>query len=325
MRRVFITGGAGFIGSHFVERLLNLGMDVTAYDCLTPPSKAKQRLARFEGVRGFSFAHRNILNTDALVHHMAGHDTVIHLAANGDIPAGIDNPYLDLNNNVIGTHNVLESMRQLGIKDLIFASSAAVYGYPEGRGLPHDHVCSETDAPLFPISLYGGSKLACEALISGYANMFGINSLIFRFGNIVGATMDHGVIHDLIAKARKGKTFAVWGDGTGIKPYLLVEDCINGILAAYNAACETCVSTPVVDIFNLGADGTTSVSGVAEIVAGLVGNTEPVYTGSKFGFKGDVPVVRLSSKKMNAIGWKPSVTSTEAVKIAAKRIFSDTK
>jgi UDP-glucose 4-epimerase len=322
MKRVFITGGAGFIGSHLVERLLNLGKEVTVYDCLTPASKQKDRLAKFQGVIGFNFVERNILNSDALVHHMVGHDCVIHLAANGDIPAGIDNPYLDLNNNVIGTHNVLESMRQLGISNLLFASSAAVYGYPEQRGKPYTHECSETDAPLFPISLYGGSKLACEALISGYAYMFGIQSLIFRFGNIVGATMDHGVIHDLIAKARKNKYFSVWGDGKGLKPYLLVEDCINGMMSAYNVTCET--SNPsCVDIFNLGANGVTSVSEVAEIVASHIPGSAPVYEGGKYGFKGDVPVVRLTSAKMNAIGWRPRCTSTEAVMIATERILQD--
>ncbi len=321
MKRVFITGGAGFIGSHLVERLLNLGKEVTVYDCLTPASKQKDRLAKFHGKVGFNFVERNILNSDALVHHMVGHDCVIHLAANGDIPAGLANPYLDFNHNVIGTHNVLEAMRQLGICDFIFASSAAVYGYSTVKG----YACAETDGPLHPISLYGASKLAAEAMISGYANMYGINSLIFRFGNIVGATMDHGVTHDLIQKARKGPTFEVWGDGEGLKPYLLVEDCIDGILTVYNEACQAIEPRPCVDLFNLGAIGSTYVKEVAYIVSNEVNGSKPIFGNSPYGFKGDVPTVRLSSLKANSLGWRPRCTSTEAVQTAVQRILLDTK
>lgn len=329
MNRVFITGGAGFIGHHLVKRLLADDKEVVVYDCLKPLSAAKDRLKGYilNNTRGFKFVHGDILHTSRLMEAMQGCDTVFHLAANGDIPAGLKNPYLDINNNVIGTHNVLEAMRQLKIGSLLYSSTAAVYGEND------DKIWKETDAPLFPISLYGGSKLASEAMVSAYAEMYGINALIFRFSNVIGGGMDHGVIHDLIQRALTtyrfgGTEFEVWGDGKGIKPYFMVEDCIAGMLVAYRAACETSFPIGPVDIFNL---GTKSASTVADVVSAVmdalreygIDNLRPKYTGGRYGFNGDVPVVFYNTDKMNALGWKVSCDSHSAIAKTARLLASE--
>jgi UDP-glucose 4-epimerase len=325
MKNVFLTGGAGFIGSHLTARLLAKGCNVTVYDNLSPLSRAKNRIAQFRKEAGFKFILGDVRDRIDTTMAMAGHDTVFHLAANADIPAGVENTDLDLDNNVRGTHNVLEAMRHLGIHSLCFASTAAVYG-----DLKYDLIerkpLAETEGPLFPISLYGASKLAGEAIVSGYAHMFGIQSSIFRFSNVVGGTMDHGVIYDLIQKLRKNKDeFEVWGDGLGRKPYFLVEDCIEGMLVAYNTSCETSGFIPPCDVYNLGTPTVCSVRRVAEIVREEMDlpNARIKYTGGRHGFNGDVPVVMFDARKMEMFGWRAKHTSEEAVRIACRRLLSE--
>lgn len=326
MKNVFLTGGAGFIGSHLATRLLAMGCNVTVYDNLSALSRAKNRPALLAGKTGYKFIEGDVRDRIDTTIAMAGHDTVFHLAANADIPAGVKDTDLDLDNNVRGTHNVLEAMRHLGIQSLCFASTAAVYG-----DLKYDLDASrkplaETEGPLFPISLYGASKLAAEALISGYAHMFGIQSSIFRFSNVVGGNMDHGVIYDLIAKLRKNPDeFEVWGDGKGRKPYFLVEDCIEGMLVAYNASCETSGSVAACDVFNLGTPTTCTVAYVAETVREQMGlpKAKIKYTGGRHGFNGDVPVVQFDTRKMESLGWRAKHSSVDAVRIACRRLIDN--
>jgi UDP-glucose 4-epimerase len=311
--RYFITGGAGFIGSHAVDWLLREGHVVTAYDNLV--SGRRKWLAGHAGNPAFRFVEGDILHRQLLQQMMAGHDVVLHLAANTDIPGGHTQTRLDLDNCIIGTWNALDAMRELGIGDILFASSATVYGYPAVMPTP------ETYGPLLPESHYGAGKLACEALISGFAHLYPIKGWIYRFGNVVGGRMSHGVVYDFIQKLRKNpRELEILGDGKQTKTFFLVEDCLGGIFWAH----EHDRARPV-DIYNLGSSSTLSVTKIAQIVCeemGLDGVTFR-FTGGERGWPGDVPKVDFDTSKMNALGWRVHRTSAEAVRICARRILDE--
>jgi UDP-glucose 4-epimerase len=307
----FITGGAGFIGSHLVARLLAENSSrVTVYDNLV--SGKKENLAPCQGNGNLKFIEADLLDGAALTAAMKGHDIIWHLGANTDIPGGNKVTDLDLKNCTTATRNVLEAMRANGINRIIFSSTSCVYGDAPPVSL------SETYGPLLPISLYGSGKLACEALISAYSHLFNLQALMFRFGNVVGARMGHGVIYDFIMKLRKNpQELEILGDGRQEKPFFLVEDCINGMLHAFHH------TDAQYDIYNLGSENCTNVTRVAEIVAGVMGlkDVKFRYTGGKRGWPGDVPVVHLNVSKIKALGWRPGQTSDEAVRVAAKRLI----
>jgi len=311
MVKHFVTGGAGFIGSHLVDRLLEEGNEVTVYDNLV--SGNIENIKHHFGKNGFNFIEADLLQFEILKKAMQGHDIVWHLGANTDIPGGNKKTDLDLKNCIIATWNVLEAMRQLGIKKLLFTSSATVYGDTPPQSL------SETYGPLLPISLYGAGKLACEGLVSAYSHLFGIKAWIFRFANVVGARMGHGVIHDFIEKLKKNpEELEILGDGKQEKPFFLVEDCIEGMLCAFSNSNNSC------DVFNLGCDSFTNVTRVAQIVVEEMNlnNVKFKYTGGKRGWPGDVPVVHFNVEKMKKLGWQAKYTSDEAVRIAARRLLS---
>jgi UDP-glucose 4-epimerase len=311
--KYFVTGGAGFIGSHLSERLLNEGNQVTVFDSFT--SGHHQNIQHLLEKPGFKLVHSDLLNAAALTAAMRDHDVVWHLAANTDIRRGNEIIDLDLRNCTIGTLNVLEAMCQNGIDKLLFASSATVYGDTPGISL------SETYGPLFPISLYGAGKLACEGLISAYSHLFGLRAWMFRFANVVGAHMDHGVIFDFIQKLhRNPKELEILGDGRQEKPYFLVEDCIEGMLAAFHNSKAPC------DVYNLGCESLTRVNRVGEIVVEEMGlkNVPFRYTGGRQGWPGDVPIVHYDVNKIKNLGWQTKYTSDEAVREAARRLFKET-
>jgi len=249
----FVTGGAGFIGSHFCERLLHEGHRVTAFDNLVSGRRAN--IEHLIGLKNFQFIENDMLNVDDMNKSMRGHDIVWHLGANTDIPMGNQITDLDLKNCTAATRNVLEAMLVNNIHRVVFSSSACVYGDGGKEAL------SESFGPLFPINLYGAAKLACEGLISAYSHLFGFKVLMFRFGNVVGARMSHGVTYDFITKLKKNPTkLEILGDGRQEKPYFLVEDCIHGMMCALNNSREQC------DIFNLGTETISTVTGIARIV-----------------------------------------------------------
>lgn len=307
----FVTGVAGFIGSHMAERLLGEGNTVTGYDNLS--------LGRKEWIEPllehprFAFLQADLLDLDTLKRAMQGHDVVVHLGANTDIPRGSNDPEIDLNNCTIATYKVLEAMRATGVRELLFASSATVYGevsvYPTPEGI----------GPMLPISLYGAGKLAGEGLISAYCHLFDMQAWIFRFANVVGARMGHGVIHDFIAKLQGNPhELEVLGDGEGEKNYFLVEDCIDGMLFAFRHAREK-----PCDVFNLGCDSTVRVTEIGRIVIEEMGLRDVSfrYTGGRRGWPGDVPVVIYDVEKMRSLGWEAKHTSEEAVRIATRRLL----
>jgi len=304
-----VTGGAGFIGSHLVDRLLARGEKVTVYDNLS--SGRSEWLDPHLGNHDFRFIQTDLLEMQRLAEAMAGHNMVWHLGANTDIPTGSKDVDLDLRNCTLATHNVLEAMRRNAIGHLVFASTAAVYGDPPVFPAP------ESAGPLRPISLYGAAKLACEGLISAYSHLFGIQAWMFRFANVIGARMGHGVIFDFIQKLPASDELEIWGDGQGRKPFFLVEDCIEGIFQARHNTDEWC------DVFNLGTGTATRIDKVAEIVIEEMGRkgTPIRYTGGRRGFPGDVPELLFDVSKMARLGWQASRTSDEAVRIAARRLL----
>ena len=310
MTKYFVTGGAGFIGSHLGDKLLKEGNEVTVYDNLV--SGKLENIKQNMNKKGFRFIQADILDLDALKKAMKGHDVVWHLGANTDIPTGTKVIDLDLKNCTIGTHTTLEAMRQTKVNNIIFASSACVYGDAPTVAL------DETYGPLLPINLYGAGKLACEGFISAYSSLFGLNARIFRFGNVVGARMGHGVIYDFIQKLKKNpREMEILGDGKQEKNFFLVEDCIAGMLCGFQNSKSQC------DTFTLGSDSFSTVTGIAQIVTEEM-NLKDVkfkYTGGRGGWAGDAPIVHFNTAKMKKLGWKPQYDSDGAVRVAARRLL----
>ena len=313
MTKYFVTGGAGFIGSHLVDRLIADGNEVTVYDNLI--SGRKELIEHHLSNENCRFVEADLLDYDTLKQAMKGHEVIWHLGANTDISTGNRVTDLDLKNCTAATRNVLEAMRENNIIKLLFASSACVYGDAPPVAL------SESFGPLLPINLYGAGKLACEGLISSYCHLFGIRAWVFRFANVVGARMGHGVIYDFIQKLKGNpEELEILGDGNQEKPFFLVEDCIEGMFCAFRNADNVC------DVYNLGVGSFTRVSRIAEIVTEEMGlhNVRFKYTGGRRGWPGDAPVVHFDVRKMQGLGWQAGNTSDEAVRIAARRLLGQT-
>lgn len=317
IRRVLVTGGAGFIGSHLVDMLMAEGHSVAVYDNLS--SGKKKWIAHHFGRDSFQFVEGDLLDLDTLQRSMAGHDLVWHLAANTDIPGGYTNTDIDLKNCVIGTYNTVEAMRQNGLQRILFSSTGAIYGE-----ICRTQATSENAGPLLPLSLYAAGKLSSEAFISGYCSLFDLRGWIFRFGNAIGSRMGHGVIYDFIQKLRRNpEELEILGDGRQEKNYFLVEECIEGMAHAFKHAALT--TEKPCDIFNLGADSVTKVTTIAQIVIDEMGlkDVKIHFTGGERGWPGDQPQVHIVSKKMHEMGWYAKHTSDEAVRIAVQRMLRD--
>jgi UDP-glucose 4-epimerase len=311
--RVFVTGGAGFIGSHVVDRLRGAGHAVTVYDNLS--SGQASRLEHYLGDPDFRFIRADLLDAARLDEAMRGHQIVWHLAANTDIRAGTRSTDVDLKSCVIGTWNVLEAMRLSGANQLLFASSGVVYGDFPANPL------RESAGPLLPLSLYAAGKLSGEAFVSAYCHLFGIRAWIFRFANVVGGRTDHGVVYDFVQKLRRDPSeLEVLGDGKQLKPYLQVDECVDGMLHAFRRAPMT--DDRPCDVFNVGTDTYTSVTRVAELVIEEMGlrGVRIRYTGGSRGWPGDAPVILMAADKLRALGWEARHSSDDAVRLAARQI-----
>jgi UDP-glucose 4-epimerase len=311
-KRWFVTGGAGFIGSHVVDLLVSAGCKVTVYDNLS--LSTDQYLVDYIQNGKITFVRKDMLDLKALTEAMGGHDIVWHLAANTDIPSGFTKRRIDLDNDVVATCNVLEAMIEQGVKDILFSSTGAVYGESiQGT-------FSEESGPLLPLSLYGAGKIASEAFISAYCNLFGIRAWVFRFGNVIGERTNHGVIYDFIAKLKNDpKILPVLGTGKGEKNYFLVEECIHGMLYVYRKADDG----PFPVLVNLGTDSTSKVMEIAQIIIEEMGLKDVRYefTGTPRGWPGDQPVVLLDTSKIHDLGWFAKRTSDDAVRAATRRLL----
>ncbi|MGI8550510.1 MAG: NAD-dependent epimerase/dehydratase family protein, partial [Dehalococcoidia bacterium] len=310
--RCFVTGCAGFIGSHLTEVLLADGNSVTGYDNLS--SGSMEWVRPLLANPRFSFIQADLRDQEKLTVALQGHDLIWHFGANTDIPGGNQDPRIDFENDIVGTFNLLQSMRASGTRKLLFASSSTVFGETELKPTP------ESVGPELPITQYGAGKMAGEGLISAFCYLYGMQAWMFRFGNVIGARMGHGVIYDFIQKLRRDpRELEILGDGHQEKNYFLVEDCIDGILHAYrHDRDKRC------DVYHLGNNTTTRVTEIASIVADEMGlkDVKHHFTGGRQGWPGDVPVVMYDTTKMHNLGWQARHTSSEAVRIAARRLLA---
>lgn len=310
--KVFVTGGAGFIGSHLVDKLINKGNIVTVYDNLS--SGKKQYIKQHLENNNFSFIQADLLDLKQVKKEIKGHDVVFHIAANPHVRLGEKQTDLDLKYETIATYNVLESIRVNNIKKIIFSSSSVVYGETPEISL------TETYGPTLPISLYGAGKLASEGLISAFCGTFDLQAWIYRFANVVGTRGTHGVVVDFIEKLKRNpKELEILGDGKQCKPYLHVSDCVEGIIFGLEHSYDK------INLLNLGCKTNTTVTKIAEMVVEEMGlnGVSFKYTGGKRGWKGDVPRFQLDADKMNKLGWNERYTSDEAVKKAIKEILNN--
>ena len=303
--RVLVTGGAGFIGSHLVDALMRCGYEVVVFDNLS--SGKIENLRKWLKNRNFRFIKGDLRRKEEIKKAVVDCDLIFHFAANPDVRAAAAAHFGD----VIGTFNLLESLKDVGVSKFVFASSSTVYG--EAERIP----TSEDYAPLLPISMYGASKLACEALVSSYVHSLGFKAVILRLANIVGPRSSHGVIHDFIMKLRRNpKELEILGDGSQTKSYLYIDDCIDAIMLI------TEKFNGDVEVFNVGSEDQVNVRRIAEIVVEVL-NLKDVkfkFTGGVNGgrgWKGDVKVMLLDVSKLKSLGWKPKYNSEEAVRKTA--------
>ena len=311
--KALVTGGAGFIGSHLVDYLINSGKSVRVLDNLV--SGSMKNLRQWENDSRLEVCLADLLDKESVVDAMDGCDEVYHLAANPEVNAKNASPEDHFRQNIEATYNLLEAMRKGGQQKFIaFTSSSTVYGEPDQIPTKEDY------GPLVPISLYGASKLACEALLSAYAYMYGFRAVIYRLANVVGPRSNHGVIYDFVHKLKNNPVeLEVLGDGSQSKSYLYVDDCVSGIIKGIEQG-------KVVDIFNLGTNSKTNVFAIAETVKDVMGLKEASIrlTGGVDGgrgWRGDVKVMQLDLDGLLSTGWVPRYTSFEAVRLMAEAVY----
>lgn len=303
--KIIITGAAGFIATNLIPRLRD--HEVHGLDNFF--LGRRDYVERSRKQNGFTFHELDLLNREAVagLFNAVQPDLVWHLAANSDISYGTTYTDFDLKGGTLATYNVLEAMRTTECRQIIFSSSGSIYGEPSVMPTPEDY------GPLFPISLYAASKVACETLITAFAHNYQMQAWIYRFGNICGPFPTHGVMLDFVLKLKRDPSqLVVLGNGTQSKPYVHVEDCLDGMQFGYEHVKDE------VNCYNLAVSSATTVNDIAAWTIEAMGlrdvrverGTEPR------GWKGDVAQVRLDTSRMQALGWRPKLTSDEAVKKA---------
>lgn len=311
--KVLLAGAAGFIGSHLADRLIGLGHFVVGVDNLS--------LGRMDNIEHllynekFEFIELDLSNYDSTINIFKKHkfDMVFHLVANSDIKKSSEDPSIEFNNTFLPTYNLLEGMRLYNVKKLFFSSTSAIYGEKI------DEKIDEDLGPLIPISYYGGAKLASEGFISSYSHMNNFKTVIFRFPNVIGSRLTHGVIFDFIKKLKDDpNNLEILGDGTQSKPYLHISDLIDGIDIMMNKDLDK-----VINCFNIGVEDDTDVTKIADIVCSQMqlNNVKYNYSGGKIGWKGDVPKFQYDLSKIYSLGWKAKYNSDEAVFKTVKEVL----
>lgn len=319
-KKVLVTGGAGFIGSELVRILLKNKLDVVAIDNFS--SGYRGNLTNLFTNPNFLLIQEDLLNLSShTIQLIRDCDEVYHLAANPDVRIGSRNSQVDFNNNILGTYNLLEIMRNSDFcKKLIFTSTSTVYG--DANIVP----TSEDYGPLIPISLYGSSKLAAESLISGYSHMFGIKCGVLRLANIIGATSNHGVIFDFINKLNKNNTFLeILGNGKQNKSYLYIDDCLDAMLLVSEYLDHNYEGTSF-NLFNVGSEDKLEVLSIAKIILRELAleNIPLIFSSVNSdgrGWKGDVKNMLLDISKIKRLGWSIRYQSEEAVRLTVQNIL----
>jgi len=310
--RALVTGGAGFIGSHLIDRLVSRGDTVVVIDNLS--SGNLDFIQKHIDSGKVSLVRGDVTNYQDVLSVMEGIECVFHLAANPDIRLGTKITDTDLKQGTIATYNIVEAMRVSGVKKIAFASSSVVYGEDAPMPTPENH------GPCLPISLYGASKQAGEGLISSWVGTFAIQAWIFRFANIIGTRGTHGVIFDFIHKLKADPSrLEVLGNGLQEKSYMEVGDCVDGILHVMKNTDKQ------LNLYNLGSHDTASVKRIAEIVVEETGceGASIEYTGGDRGWAGDVPRAMLAIDKMLAIGFDVNYNSEDAIRHTARALIEE--
>ena len=307
-KRILVTGGAGFIGSELCRALIEKGNEVVCFDNFS--SGKNEFIEDLREEDGFKLIRGDLLNPADIKRALAGCETVFHFAANPDVRAAEKDTAVHFKQNIVATFNLLEGMKDSEARELVFASSSVVYGTPKTIPTPEDY------GPLLPISLYGASKLSCEALISAYSDNFGFTSVILRYANIIGKNA-HGVTRDFKQKLEANpRELEILGDGTQTKSYLHVEDCISATLLAAEKTEKG------VEIFNVGSEDKLNVKTIADIVCSEMNLKDVRYrfTGKR-AWMGDVKTMLLSIEKLKALGWRPRLNSEQAVRKAVREML----
>ena len=310
-----IVGGAGFIGSHFVDYLLGQPQDsvasVTVYDNFTSGQRWHLK-SHLENPR-LTIVEGDVHQEELLQQTCQGKDTVIHLASNPDIARAMTDPDIDFREGTQLTRNVLEAMRKNQVKRILYASGSGIYGDLGDYSIPENH------GPLLPISTYGASKLAGEALICSYAHMFDMRGCCFRFANVVGPRQTHGVAYDFIRRLRAiPGHLDILGDGTQSKSYVHVSDIVAAVTLAHRV-----VQAPF-EAFNVGTDTALTVTEIADLVCEILQVTpEYRYQGGSRGWKGDIPVVRLATEKICSLGWRCQFDTRQALENSIRAMLKE--
>jgi UDP-glucose 4-epimerase len=307
---ILITGGAGFIGSHLSDELMPRGLNVLVLDNLSSGSLGN--IEKWFGSRSFSFTNHDLLDRPNMK-TLEDCEVVFHLAANPEVRTSSIDPETHYQQNIQATFNLLEAIRESGsVETLVFSSSSTVYG--DVAAIP----TREDYGPLKPVSVYGASKLSCEALITAYAHTYGFRALIYRLANIVGSRSRHGVVCDFIRKLRSNpRELEILGDGTQAKSYLHVEDCVKAILVGLEKTGNQ------VETFNIGSEDRITVKTLADIVVDEMGleNVKYQFTGGVNGGRGwvgDVKDMLLETSKLVSRGWSPKHNSEQSVRRAVR-------
>ena len=310
-----VTGGAGFIGSHLVDRLVGEGFHVKVLDNFSSGSMAN--LTGYENSLNVEIFKGDLKDPQATLQAVEGINVVFHYAANPEVRVSTTNPDIHFNENVAATFNLLEAMRKNDVKNLVFASSSSVYGEPET-------IPVSENAPVKPVSVYGASKAACENLIHAYTRLYGFKATLLRYANVSGPRLRHGVIYDFIIKLLKNpEELEVLGDGTQTRSYIHIADAVEATLTAWKKSSETH------GVYNVGSEDWITVNEIAETISAVIGiknlkhKYKPVAHG--VGWLGDIKRIALNTEKLMSLGWKPKMKSREAVSKTAESILAELK
>jgi len=310
-----VTGGAGFIGSHVVDRLISSGTEVNVLDNLSAGSI--ENLSLCKDNKKCHFINKDLNDHESLKASLKDVEIVFHIAADPEVRTGFEHPEISYDENIRNTFYLLEEIRKSNVKTMLFTSSSTVYGEPEIIPTPENY------GPLIPISPYGASKLACEALISSYCHTYGIKGQIFRLANVIGSRSKHGVLWDFINKLRiNKKKLEVLGNGKQSKSYLHVSDCVDCFFFCLSKLKNQA------EMFNIGNVDRIDVTSMAKILCGIMNleNVEILINGGTKdgrGWIGDVKMMHLDISKLKKLGWSPRLSSLEAVKLASQELLKD--